>query len=192
MVACVDPRRQKDQIYKACVIGREDYAIPNSVLRVNHPVRLIDPDASNNSSSSHPLEFLPKEEYDKHEPNPNAATIHPGRPWAYTVWKNALLLTDLPDRAYRLEINIGGEAAPMVEADDETIFAPTWDETIKAGALSRLYLGIEQRDAAIGWQEIYRYGFAGTKDAITGGLELLKRLNDQVDKAPLIAPYRDF
>lgn len=192
MVACIDPRRQKDQIYKNTVIGREEYPIPNSILRINHPIRLIDPSASNNSSSSFPLEFKTKDEYDAIEPNPNASTINTGKPWAYTFWKNSILLTDLPDKVYRLEMNVGGEPLEMIEDGDETIFSTTWDETLKAGTLSRLYAGIESWDTANKWQSVYRYGFAGSEKSITGGLELLKRLNEQISDAQPIVPYRDF
>lgn len=187
MVACVDPRKMKDQIYKPTVVGREEYAIPDTILRINHPIRLIDPTASNNQSSSFPLRFRNKDEYDELEPNPNASTIVPGVPSDYTFYKNSILLTPIPDRVYRLEMNVGGEATLLVEASDTTIFAPTWDETIKAGALARLYLGIQDKESAAAWQAVYRFGFAGNEKNITGGLELLKQLNEQIEKAPLIS-----
>lgn len=192
MVACIDPRKQKDQIYKTLVAGREEYPIPDTILRINHPIRLIE-GTTNNASTSHPLVFLTKEEYDRNEPNPNAVTIVGGRPWGYCIWKNSILLTDIPDSVSRkIEINIGGEATKMSALSDATIFTPTWDETIKAGALARLYAGIERTDLAGEWQKVYRYGFAGNESYITGGLELLKKLQDQVDKAPNIVVNNDF
>lgn len=192
MVACVDPRRQRDQIYKATVAGREEYPIPTGVLRLNHPIRLIDPAASSGSASSYPLHFLTKVEYDEIETNPNASTVDRGKPWAYTVYKNSVLLTDIPDQIYNIEMNVGGEATPMVEEGDATIFAPTWDETIKAGALSRLYANLKDWDTAGQWQTIYRWGFAGREGLINGGLELLKRLEQQATRAQLIVNPRDF
>lgn len=192
MVAAVDPRRQKDQIYRTTIVGREEYPVPDNLLRINHPVRIIE-GTTNRGGQSYPLEFLTKEEYDYWEPNPNALSILGGKPWGYCFWKNSILLTDIPDKStYSIEINIGGEATKMVEEDDATIFSPTWDETIKAGALARLFIGIELDDRADVWQKIYRYGFAGNEGNITGGLELLKKLNDQIDKAPIIVRPNDF
>lgn len=192
MVAAVDPRKQKDQIYRTTVTGREEYPIPDTLLRINHPIRILEGD-TNNASSSYPLEFMSKAEYDFWEPYPNALTVIGGKPWGYCIWKNSILLTDVPDKStYKLEINIGGEPSKMVADTDATIFSPTWDEVIKAGALARLYLGIELDDRVAVWQKIYRYGFAGDEGNITGGLELLKKLNDQIDKAPAKVEYRDF
>lgn len=192
MVAAVDPRKMKDQIYKPTVVGREDYAIPDTILRINHPIRLIDPNSSNNQSSSFPLHFYSKEEYDAVEPNPNAATIVPGKPEGYCFYKNSILLTPIPDAVYRLEMNVGGEPTKLVEDADTTIFSQTWDETIKAGTLARLFAGIESWDNANKWQSVYRYGFAGNEKAITGGLELLKQLNSQIEDNQKIVEYRDF
>lgn len=192
MVACVDPRKMRDQIYKPTVVGREEYPIPDTILRINHPIKLIDPTASNNSSSSYPLYFMPKDEYDRDEPNPNASLIVPTRPWAYTFFKNSILLTGLPEKVYTLEMNVGGEATELVSDADTTIFAPTWDEIIKAGTLARLYVLIERTDLADIQQKIYRYGFAGNEGNITGGLALLKELNKQIQDAPLIVQPRYF
>lgn len=188
MVACVDPRKQRDQIYKALVANREEYPIPNDVLRINHPVRLQEIAASNRSSESQPLRFLTKQEYDEIEPYPNALTILGGTPWGYTFYKNSILVTDIPNVTgkWNLEINIGGEPTRLSAASDEVIFSPTWDEVIKAGSLARLYAGISAWDRAKEWRAIYRYGFAGDEGSITGGLELFKKLNEQVTEAPRV------
>lgn len=177
MIACVHPRKLKDQIYHTCVLNREEYPLPEDVLRINHPLRLIDPtDDTNNSTAHTPLEFINKTDYDEREPNPNAGTIVPGRPDAYCIFKNSILLTPLPDKAYLIEVNVGGVGTALAAAADETIFQPTWDETHKAGALARLYIGIGLKEDADVWQSIYRWGFAGKEGGITGGLELLKQL----------------
>jgi len=192
MVAAIDPRKMKDQLYQVCVVNQEDYAIPDTILRIDHPIRLIDPRTSNNQSSSFPLIFVNKNDYDELEPNPNATIINGGLPQFYTFYKNSILLTPIPDYAYRIEMNAGGEPTIMVAASDATIFSPVWDETIKAGALARLFLGIEDKENTVTWQSIYRYGFAGNEKNIVGGLELLKRLNAQIETAQLIVKPRDF
>lgn len=192
MVAVVDPRKLKDQLYQTCVIKQEDYAIPDTVFRINHPIRLIESGSTNNSSQSYPLRFYPKDEYDYLEPNPNATTIIPGRPWAYTFWKNSILLTEIPDKAYILEMNVGGEPTLMSGDSDATIFSPMWDQTIKAGALARLYAGIGLDDQVSKWMTIYKYGFAGDADKITGGINLLKRVNEDITRAPMIVQPKHF
>jgi hypothetical protein len=189
MCATTAPRKLQDQIYKTVVIGREEYPVPDTVLRVAHPVRLLDPTAGNNSSSSYALEFLTKDEYDNLEPNPNAVEITTGKPHAYTLWKNSILLTDIPDKEYVLEINIGGIPTLLVAEIDETIFLPTWDETNKAGALTRLFGGIGLIQEADLWQRIYRYGFSGNEGYVTGGLELLRQLNRDIQSAPHIVRF---
>lgn len=191
MASVMDARKLEDQIYQTCTIGQEDYAVPDSILRINHPLRLIEPGATNNSSQSHPLRFLTKSQYDELEPNPNAATINGGRPYAYTIFKNSLLLTDIPDQEYLIELNVGGEPTIMSEATDATIFSPVWDETIKAGALTRLYLGIQLLPESEFWMNIYRYGFTGSKENITGGLELLRNINQQRAIPQLIVRNND-
>ena len=194
MTAAIGWRKAEDQIYRTCVIGREEYPVPDLVLRINHPIRIIEPGASNNSASSYPLDFLTKDEYDEEEPNPNAdpSLISKSKPWGYTFFKNSILLTGIPDKAYTLEINIGGEAEALVEDIDQTLFMPTWDETIAAGALTRLYLNLGHFQSADLHQRIYRWGFAGNEKNITGGLELLKKLNEVVSKGPVIVQPRDF
>lgn len=192
MTAAIDPRKRKDQIYKACVAGREEVTIPDTILRINHPVRLIDPTASSGSGASYPMTFYPKDEYDVLEPNPNASSVETGKPYAYTFFKNSILLTHIPDRVYHLEMNVGGEHVELVEDEDKSIFAPTWDEIIKAGTLARAFAGIRFWSEVEQWRGVYRYGFAGNDGNIVGGLELLKRLNDQIEKAPMIIKPNDF
>ena len=193
MIACLNPRKQQDQIYRSTVVGREEYPFPEAVIRIAHPIRLIDlTNNTNNSSSSYPLRFITKDEYDALEPNPNATTIVPGRPHSYTIWKNSILLTSIPDKVYRLEINISQEATLLVDDNDQVIFPITWDETIKFGALSRLYAIIERWDMAGLTQKAYQYGFAGSEGHITGGLELFKILQSEVSDAVNIVQPTDF
>lgn len=192
MSAAIEPRKLQEQIYQVCTIRQEDYAVPDTILRVNHPLRLIEPGSTNNSSQSGPLIFIPKDEYDVWEPNPNATTINPGRPEVYTFYKNSFLLSPIPDKAYVIEANVGGEPIVLSAATDTTIFSPVWDEVLISGALARLYLGIGLKEETENWMNIYRYGFTGDKDNITGGLGLIKSLNKDNGLPPSIVKYRDF
>lgn len=190
MCAFAHPRKLQDQIYKNIIPGREEYPMPDTVLRINHPVRLIDPAATNDSTSSYPMDFLTKNEYDVEEPNPNAAVIsRKGKPWAYTIWKNSILLTPIPDLVYMLEINIGGLPTRLVAGQDTTIFQQTWDETHKAGTLSRLFALIGLTESADLWQRVYRYGFAGNEGFVTGGLELLRQTSRDLQQAPVVVRF---
>lgn len=187
MVAAIYPRKSQDRAYLPTVIGRPEYPLPISILRISHPIRLIDTTASNDPANSWQLDFLSKDRYDFYEPNPNAATIVTGRPWGYTVWKNSILVTKIPDKStYNLEINMGGEATDLVGDTDITIFRPTWDETMVAGTLSRLYALIEDWQNAEYWQSVYRYGFGGNEGSIVGGLELLKKTEQSQREAPMM------
>ena len=184
MIACLNPRKQQDQIYRSTVVGREEYPFPEAAIRIAHPVRLIDlTNNTNNSGSSYPLRFITKDEYDTLEPNPNATTIVGSKPEKYCIWKNSILLTPIPDLVYRLEINISQEATPLVDDLDQVIFSITWDETIKFGTLARLYATIERWDMVPQFRDAYQYGFAGKDGQLTGGLELFRKLQSEVQSA---------
>ena len=181
MLAIIQPRKLHDQVYKDTVAGREEYPVPTTLLRIKHPIRLIDPDTDSSSVNSYPLHFITKDEYDYWEPNPNAGTVSTGRPWAYTIFKNSILLTDIPDKAYRLEMNIGGDVTSLDSDSDESILSETWDETHAAGALTRAYHRLKQYDAAKSWGGIYLNGYTGE-----GGLKLLKTIERDNNQAVLI------
>lgn len=186
MAGVVGPRQWQDRVYKTVVANRAEYALPDSFLRINHPLRLIDPDASSSSTSSFPLKFLTKDEYDQWEPNPNADTPSSGTPWGYTIWKNCIYLVALPDKAYQIEINLGGEHTELVADDDQTIFSEAWDETIAAGALKRLFGMLSQFDRSQYWQGVYLVGSVGDQGALVGGLKLLRQLERDNTQATLI------
>lgn len=182
MTAVVDPRKLKDQEYVPTVLGQEDYALPSTILRLNHPIRLIDTLANNNSSSSHPLNFITKENYDELQPNPNATTVTTGEPRDYTIYKNCILLNPIPDRAtYRLEINMGGNPTDLAGPTDAIIFNDVWKETIKAGSLARLYSMMELFAESQYWMAIYTSGMSGR-----GGMSFLKSMEDATIYAPTI------
>lgn len=187
MVAVISPHKLQDQIYKATVVGREEYPIPDTILRINHPIRLIDPTASNNAASSYPLRFISKDEYDRLEPAPNVSTIVPGKPYAYCFYKNSFLLTWIPDKVYNIEMNCGGEATRLVSASDTTVFSQTWDATHVAGALVKLFACIKQYDDAGFWKDIYQNGIGGGDDNQSiGGLKRLRMITHDTEQAPML------
>ena len=98
-----------------------------------------------------------------------------------------MLITPKPDKVYRLEANLDLLVVRLVEAADQTVLIRCWDETIKAGALARLFAGIKQYEDAKFWQGIYRFGFNGSEGKVSGGLELLQKITDDQQTAPLIA-----
>ena len=185
MISIAEPRKMQDQVFVPTVALQEDYALPSNLLRIRHPIRLIDPDTNtNNSASHHQLRFISKVEYDFWEPNPNATTVIGGRPWAYTIWKNCILLTDVPDKVYRLEMNIGKLSVLLSADGDLMIFQDHWLETVCAGVLSRAFVGVKRYTDAKAWKEIYMNGYVGAE--FPGGLKLIKTAERDVQEAPLI------
>lgn len=176
MCAVVGPAREQGQSYMVLAREREEYPIPTNALRINHPLRLIDPRDDNRSSNNYQLEYVTKAEYDRLEPAPNADTISDeGRPTHYTIWERAILLTPLPDYEYHLEITFG-QMLDSLDADgDQHPFDDFWNETIKAGALARVFAGMELFERANYWQAIYLNGYAGD-EGYGGGLKMLRRV----------------
>lgn len=180
MIAAVAPRKMEDRVYRAVTAGRAQWALPSGVLRLNHPIKLIDPLGGSSTTSSYPLRFITKEEYDFWEPNPDASSPTTGIPWGYTIHKNSIWLVNVPDRNYQLEMNIGGEPVRLVADSDQVIFSETWDPTLAAGAAARLFAQTKQYTDLKIWQGVYENGFlAGQK----GGLNLLKEIEQDNKQA---------
>ena len=135
--------------------------------------------------------FITKEEYDIIEPNPNASTKDGGTPWAYTIWKNCILLTDIPDQSNKwyIELNTGGEITILSDDTDEPIFSDAWDECIVAGVLSRAFTMMDLYQKAEFWKDRYVNGFTGDNGQIVGGLKLLRLMEQDVMDAPLITNF---
>lgn len=183
MVAIIDPRKLADRVYRPITAGRAQWALPVGFLRINHPIKLIDPNGGSRGAGSFPLRFKTKEEYDELEPNPDASNPSTGTPWAYTIHKNSVWLTSIPDRAYTLEMSIGGEPTVLSGLSDEVIFSPTWDATLAAGACARLFTNTKQYKEAQVWQGVYENGWvAGVK----GGINLLKEIERDNKTAAII------
>lgn len=193
MAGCLEVRKLQDQRYVNLVVDQEDYALPDDLLRIRHPIRLIDRTATNSSSASFPLRFITKQEYDEYEPNPNASTIDGGEPFAYCIWKNCILLTDIPDQAnkWRLEINMGKEIVILSSDVDEPAFNDSWDETIVAGTLTRMFALVQLYQDAEYWRNIYVNGFTGDQGQIVGGLKLLRMLDNDQAEAPLKVKFNN-
>ena len=193
MAGCLESRKLQDQKYVYLVEDQEDYALPDNLLRIRHPIRLLDTQGSNSDSSSYPLRFYPKHEYDRIEPNPNATTKNAGTVWAYTIWKSCILVTNLPDESnrYLLEVNTGNEIVTLSSDTDEPTFRDFWDETIKAGTLARMYALIQLYDEANYWRDIYVNGFTGDQGQIMGGLKPLRHIDNDHSEAPGLVVYND-
>lgn len=196
MYGIYQQRKTSQQLYVPTVINQEDYALPDHLLRINHPIRCIDPSEDNSSSNHYPMRFITKDEYDVLEPAPNVATIvDTDQPTHYTIWKNCILVHPLPDDVYNLEINcaIDPTNLPLSADIDECLFDKRWDETIAAGTLSRIFALVELFDRSQFYANIYQNGYAGGGDGtFRGGIKLLRELDKEVGRAPLIVQNRDF
>jgi hypothetical protein len=186
MLAIIGHHKLQDRAYKDIIADQYEISLPSSLLRIHHPIKLIDPEGSADSVNSGSLRFVSKQEYDAMEPEADDDEPSSGTPRAYTLWKNAIYLTPPPDKAYTLEMNIGGEPVDLLVDADESILSSVWDETIKAGALHRLYAAVKLYDDSEYWRKVYLNGSEGDGYLVVGGLNLLRQLEGENTKAPLI------
>lgn len=196
MYGIYQQRKIADQLYVPTVVDQEDYALPDYLVRINHPVRIIKPSENSDSSDHYPLRFITKDEYDSLEPAPNVATKSgQDQPTHYCIWKNCILVHPLPDAVYNLEINcfIDPADVPLAADIDECLFDKRWDETIAAGALTRVFASVELYDRAQFWGMVYQNGYVGGGDgSFRGGIRLLREHEKDNTHAPHIITNRDF
>ena len=141
----------KFQSWVPCVVGQEDYPLPSNLLQLMHPIRLLE--GNSTTDSGYPLHFLSKEEYDIVEPNPNRTSPSTGKPWAYTIFSDSILLTDPPDSAnYLIEISWGKIPTSLDSDSDVHSLTENWDEVIKWGTLWRLFAGVGLYEDATFWE----------------------------------------
>jgi len=188
MLAVVGHHKLQDRAYKDISEGQYEVSLPSGILRIHHPIKIIDPTGGSQSTSSYPLRFMTKDEYDYWEPSPDLwDTDHStGIPWGYCLWKNSIYLTAIPDRAYTLEIAIGGDPVDLLVDADESILSSFWDETIMAGALSRLFAAVKLYSDADYWRKVYLNGTEGDGSSIVAGLNLLRQLDESNTLGPQI------
>ena len=142
------------QSWVPTVAAQEDYLLPTNLLHLSHPIRCLEGSATNDSGKD--LTLLTKEEYDVIEPNPNRTDPQTGEPWAYAIWSNAILLTDLPDDSgWILEINWGKRPADLDADSDQSSFNTAWDEILQWGTLWRVFAGIGLYEEAAYWEHKY-------------------------------------
>jgi len=188
MLAVLGHHKLQDRAYKNIVKGQYEVSLPDGFLRIHHPIKLIDPDGGSQATSSYPLRFMTKQEYDYWEPSPDlwAMDNSTGIPWGYCIWKNSIYITSIPDRDYTLEMMIGGDPVDLLTDSDESILSSTWDETIMAGALSRLYAAVKLYTDADYWRKVYLNGSEGDGASLVGGLNLLRQLDSGNTHGPII------
>jgi hypothetical protein len=188
MLACIGHHKLQDRAYKNIVQGQYEVSLPEGILRIKHPIKIIDPLGGSEATGSYPLRFISKGEYDFWEPAPDlwATGNSTGIPWAYCLWKNSIYLTSIPDRNYTLEFALGGEPVDLLADTDESILSSVWDETIVAGSLSRLFVATKLYDDAKIWNGIYINGQENDQHTLIGGLKLLQRLDEDNTRGPII------
>ncbi len=154
-LACQMPHSgYKFQSYITTSVGIEDYGIPGTAIHILHPIKLIL--GTGATDSGYLLDHISKEEYDRIEPNPNAATPAKSRPAKYTIFDRCILVTPIPDLAtYILEINWSKRRTAMSADADLPAIGSEWDEVLKNGTLERLYAGIGMIEEATYWGNKY-------------------------------------
>lgn len=145
----------KFQSYINTVIGREDYAIPSTLIHIIHPIRLLL--GATSADSGYPLRHLTKEEYDRLEPNPNRSSPSTGRPDAYTIFSRSILISPPADSVSTiLEINWSKRPTSLSLSADTPSLGSEWDEIVKHGSLERLFAGIGLYGESQFWASQYR------------------------------------
>lgn len=146
----------KYQSYIGTVNGQEDYPLPSNLLHLIHPAKFLE--GSGTNDSGYPMEYVSKEEYDLHYPNPNRTSpTDKGKPVMYTVYSRSLLLGPLPDSSsYLIEINWSKRPTDQSADADVHDLGSEWDQVLKFGTLERLYAGMGMLDEANYWASQYR------------------------------------
>lgn len=187
MLAVIGHHKLQDRAYKDVSVGQFEISFPSGILRIHHPIKLIDPAGGSEGANSYPLRFMTKGEYDYWEPYPEATNPGTGVPWGYALWKNSIYLTSIPDKTYTLEIAMGGDPVDLLVDVDESILSSVWDETIMAGALHRLFLAVKLYTDSDYWRRVYLNGSEGDGNMLVGGLNLLRQLDrDNFNAVPLV------
>jgi len=177
MLSVIGHHKLQDRMYKDIAVGQYEITLPLGILRIENPIKIIDPMGGSEGTNSYPLRFMTKAEYDTVEPYPESAVPGVGIPWGYTLWKNSIYLTSIPDKTYILEIPLGGEPVDLLEDADDSILSSVWDETIMAGALHRLFASVKLYTDSDYWRKVYINGSEGDGYMLVGGLNLLRQLD---------------
>jgi len=145
----------KYQSYVNTAIGQPNYPLPNNLIHLLHPIRLLE--GSGINDSGYPLDHITKEEYDEEEPNPNRTSPSTGKPEQYCIFSRAILPTPIPDKAtYLFEINWSKLPTLLSAAADIPGLGNEWDEILKWMVLDRLNAGLELFQEAEYWRSKYQ------------------------------------
>ena len=148
------------ECYVPTVVGQEDYKLADDMLEIHHPIKILE-DIGDGRNSSYQMWHWTKEEYDRHQPNPNTSqTPSKAKPYAYCIWRGAILVHPIPDKAtYKLEVPHQKNLTRLVADVDEHPFNPTWEELIKEGTLQRLKAKLGLLDEAHEHALNFLYGY---------------------------------
>lgn len=181
----------KFQTYVNTREGIEDYSLPNNMIHLIHPIRLLL--GSGTSDSGYPLEHITKQEYDLVEPNPNRTNPPTGRPSKYTIYSRSILLSPIPDSDnYILEINRSKRPVDLSSDEETSNLGSEWDEVLLWGTLERLYSGMGMHDEAREWGNRY-HAITNEGDDVPLGLcrKLLEIERDREQKIMGQVQYND-
>jgi hypothetical protein len=155
--------------------GDYKLALPSDVGKLIL-IRLIDGD------DSFVMGRLTKDAYDRKYPNQGDEDVDTGTPKEYCIFNNEIQVGPATDSTdYELEIVYSEELAADVDASTTSVtFSGEHRETLKAGALFRMYNGLEEYERAAVWERFYEKGIE----------QMIKRDNDRAD-APARVNYND-
>ncbi|MBU2052504.1 hypothetical protein KKH13_04845 [Patescibacteria group bacterium] len=147
--------------------GTSNLGLTN-VARIN-TVKLMD------SENSRKLDYWLYRKFDKWYPRPENYST--GRPKIYTRWGNSVLLFNIPDAVYTLEIRYGVFPTSLTTDGQYHDFGEDMDELIVTVGVMETYLALQQYTDAKIWYELFR-----------GQLEDAVRAEDEMDWEPDAEP----
>lgn len=144
----------KYQSYINTTVGVEDYALPENLIHLIKPIRLLL--GTGAGDSGYELDDITKQEYDFREPNPNRSVVPMGRPSAACIFSRSILLTPIPDLAtYLIEINWTKRRTVLSLDAETTNLGSEWDEVLKHGVLERVMAGLGLYEESQFWGSKY-------------------------------------
>lgn len=144
-----------------------------------------------NESNARELAKKTKAEFDRLYPNPNDTDVSTGMPKHYCIFGEQILVGPPVDKTtYTAEFSYTTEEVEEIDADTTAVpFSDRYRECLKAGALWRLYEGLEEYENAAYWR--LRYEGPSPEVVIGGELGKIIASDRKNTDAPGFVAYND-
>ena len=132
-------------------LGEYYFQLPSNFGYLIGDVKILD------GSNSRPLDKISKTTYDQYVANPSFSDITKSMPECFCIYGGQIYLYPVPDSLdYQYELNYTVEDATTVDADSTTVdFSNLYRECLKYGAMSRMYVDLENDAEAQKYLTLY-------------------------------------